>query len=89
LATINKEGNRFPTYCHWFILEETKKEGRRQKLEEQQQEAINRDNNFASFTKLTGITPSSGSLAKHNVYEIGEGLLETVNPREEIKEQRK
>jgi hypothetical protein len=72
-----------------FILEESKKEGRKRKLEEQQKEAVNRDNNFAALTKLTGITPSSGSLAKHNIFEIVEELLETVKARQVLDEQRK
>jgi hypothetical protein len=54
-----------------LILDETKKEGRKRKLEEQHQEKLNRDNNFNALTDYTRIAASSGSLAKHNIYERG------------------
>jgi hypothetical protein len=69
LVSINKEGTQFNIYLNRFILEEAKQEGRKRKLEEQQHEALARDNNFIALTKFTGIAPFSGSLAKHNNYE--------------------
>jgi hypothetical protein len=89
LASINKEANKFNNNLNHFILEEAKQEGRKRKLEEQQQEALSRDNNFVALTKFTGIAPSSGSLVKHNIYEVGAGLLEMVKAQEELEEQKR
>jgi hypothetical protein len=89
MASINKKGTKFNQCLHQFILEEAKKEGRKRKLEEQQKEMENRDENFAALTTYTRIAATSGSLAKHNIYEIGAGLLAAVKEKEEIEAQKR
>jgi hypothetical protein len=73
--SINTEGNKFKQYLNQFIMTEAKREGRKRKLEEQQKEIRSPDENFSTLTDYTRIAASFGSLAKHNIFGIGAGLL--------------
>jgi hypothetical protein len=88
-TTIKTTGTAFNNYLNQFILDEAKKEGRKRKLEALRQDAETRDNNFSALTDYTAIAASSGGIAKHNIYEIGEGLLTKVQEKEDIAEQKK
>jgi hypothetical protein len=80
---VNTKGKLFNHYLHKLIFDEAKREGRKRRLEEQQQEELSRDNNFAVLTVFFRLAASSGSLAKHNIYELGEGLLAKVKEKED------
>jgi hypothetical protein len=75
MDSINQTVKKFIHYLHLFIVNETKKEGRKRKLEEQQKEEANRDANFFLLSTYTRIAASLRSLVKHNIFEIGKGLL--------------
>jgi hypothetical protein len=89
LASVNKDGKKYNTFLDQFILNEAKKEGRKRKLEEQQKEAAARDSNFTALTNYTRIAASSGSLAKHNIFEIGAGLLAKVKEKDDTEKRKK
>jgi hypothetical protein len=83
-VVINRDGQKFNHYLDKLILDEAKREGRKRNLEEQQNNAASRDNNFSKLTSYTSVTPSSGTLAKHNIYELGEGRLAKVKEKEDM-----
>jgi hypothetical protein len=89
LAIINQTVLKFNNGLNQFILIEAKKEGRKRKLEEQQKKVAAREENFTSLVNYTRLTASSGSLAKHNIFEIGAGLLAKVREKDEAEERKK
>jgi hypothetical protein len=88
-VSINKEGKKNNSYLDQIIVNEAQKEGRQRKLEEQQKEMTDRDANFLALITYTRVAGISGSLAKHNIYEIGAGLLDKVKEREETELRKK
>jgi hypothetical protein len=87
--SINQDGPTFNSFLDRFIVEEAKKEGRKRKLADQQQRAETIDSTFALLTTFTSVAPCSGSMAKHNIYELVEGLLAKVREREDMIEKKK
>jgi hypothetical protein len=49
----------------------------------------NRYANFSNLSTYTRIAATSGSLAKHNIFEMGAGLLAKVKEKEETAERKK
>jgi hypothetical protein len=84
LPSFNTSGIKVNHYLHQFILHEATKEGRKRRLEEQQKEAAERDDNFTALTSYTRMAALLGSLAKHNVFELGAGLLAKVQEKYDI-----
>jgi hypothetical protein len=89
LTSFNQQGKKFNLFLDQFILSEAKKEGRKRKLDEQQKEEAERQNSFVALTDYTRIAASSGSLAKHNIFEIGASLLAKVKEKDDNEERKR